>query len=64
MESEGERGQPVITGTLLEGSVSTPESNQGRTTMSRKQIIVPLGMDETSEWCNSFVLVLKANSKR
>ena len=26
-------------------------------------IIVPLGVDEMAEWCNSFVLVPKANSK-
>ena len=26
-------------------------------------IITPLGVDETAEWCNSFVLVPKANSK-
>ena len=26
-------------------------------------IITPLGVDETSEWCNSFVLVPKANGK-
>ena len=26
-------------------------------------IITPPGVDETAEWCNSFVLVLKANSK-
>ena len=25
--------------------------------------IVPLGMDETLEWCNSFVLVPKVNGK-
>ena len=25
--------------------------------------VIPLGIDETSEWCNSFVLVPKANSK-
>ena len=26
-------------------------------------IITPLGVDETAEWCNSFVLVPKANGK-
>ena len=26
-------------------------------------IIMPLGVDETAEWCNSFVLVPKANGK-
>ena len=26
-------------------------------------IITPLGVDETAEWCNSFVLVAKANGK-
>ena len=26
-------------------------------------IFTPLGVDETVEWCNSFVLVPKANSK-
>ena len=27
------------------------------------QIIVPFGMGEILEWCNSFVLVSKANGK-
>ena len=26
-------------------------------------IITPLGVDETAEWCNSFVLVSKANGE-
>ena len=26
-------------------------------------IITPLGVDETAEWCNSFVLVSKVNGK-
>ena len=26
-------------------------------------IITPLGVDETAEWCNSFVLLPKANGK-
>ena len=29
----------------------------------KQQIIVPLCVDETSEWCNSFVLFPKANTK-
>ena len=29
----------------------------------QKQQIVTLGMNETSEWCNSYVLVPKANDK-
>ena len=29
----------------------------------KQQIIVSLGVDETSEWCISFVLVPKANGK-
>ena len=31
--------------------------------IQRQQIIVPLGVDMTSKWCNSFMLVPKANSK-
>ena len=31
--------------------------------LQKKQIIVPLDADETSEWCSSFVLVPKANVK-
>ena len=31
--------------------------------LQKQQIIVPLGMDETSEWCNSFVLISKVNCK-
>ena len=29
--------------------------------LKKKQIIVPLGIDEMSECCNSFILVPKAN---
>ena len=29
----------------------------------RQDIITPLGMDETAKWCNSFILVPKANGK-
>ena len=31
--------------------------------LQRQDIIAPLGMDETVEWCNSFILVPKANDK-
>ena len=31
--------------------------------LQKQWIIVPLGVDETLEWCNSFVIVLKANNK-
>ena len=31
--------------------------------LQRMGIITPLGVDELAEWCNSFVLVLKANGK-
>ena len=31
--------------------------------LQQMDIITPLGVDETAEWCNSFVLVPKANSK-
>ena len=31
--------------------------------LQRMDIITPLGVDETAEWCNSFVLVPKANGK-
>ena len=31
--------------------------------LQKQDIIVPLGVDETVEWCNSFVLVPKANWK-
>ena len=31
--------------------------------LQEKDIIMPLGVDETSEWSNSFVLVPKANGK-
>ena len=31
--------------------------------LQKMDIITPLGVDETAEWCNSFVLVPKANSK-
>ena len=31
--------------------------------LSKQQIIVYIDVDETSEWCNSFMLVLKANGK-
>ena len=31
--------------------------------LQKMDIITPLEVDETAEWCNSFVLVPKANSK-
>ena len=31
--------------------------------LQRMDIITPLGVDEMAEWCNSFVLVPKANGK-
>ena len=31
--------------------------------LQRMDIITSLGVDETAEWCNSFVLVPKANGK-
>ena len=31
--------------------------------LQQLDIITPLGVDKTSEWCNSFVLVSKANGK-
>ena len=31
--------------------------------LQKQQIIIPLDFDETSEWCNSFMLVPKANGK-
>ena len=31
--------------------------------LQEMDIITPLGVDKTSEWCNSFVLVPKANGK-
>ena len=31
--------------------------------LQKQYIIAPLGIDETSEWCKSFVLVAKANGK-
>ena len=31
--------------------------------LQKMDIITPLGVDKTAEWCNSFVLLPKANSK-
>ena len=31
--------------------------------LQKLDIITPLGLDKTAEWCNSFVLVPKANGK-
>ena len=31
--------------------------------LQEMDIITPLGVDETAEWCNSFVLVPKANGR-
>ena len=31
--------------------------------LQKMDIITPLGVDKTAEWCNSFVLVPKANGK-
>ena len=42
-------------------TTGTPEEDIER--LQRQQIIVPLDMDEASEWCNNFVLVPKVNGK-
>ena len=31
--------------------------------LQKQQVIVPLGVDEMSEWCNSFIIVSKTNGK-
>ena len=31
--------------------------------LQKQQVIVPLGLDETSEWCIGFVLVPRANGR-
>ena len=31
--------------------------------LQRKDLIAPLGVDETAVWCNSFILVPKANGR-
>ena len=31
--------------------------------LQKMDIITPLGVDETVDWCNSFILVSKANGK-
>ena len=35
----------------------------GGTGVQKMNIITPLGLDEMAEWCNSFMLVPKANGK-
>ena len=32
--------------------------------LQKQDIIAPLGVDETAEWCNSFVLVPKTNGSK
>ena len=36
---------------------------QGLDRLQKQQVIVPSDVDETSKWCNSFLLVLKTNVK-
>ena len=46
------------------GSTCTQRTPQDELdTLQEQKIIVPLGVHDTLEWCNSFVLVSKANSK-
>ena len=42
---------------------STAIQERIKVTAKVKQIIVSLRVDETSEWCNSFVVVLKPKGK-
>ena len=46
-----------------EGSICTPEPLQELERLQKYQIIVLLVIEEASEWCNSFILVPKANGK-
>ena len=41
--------------------LESPNEELGR--LQGQQIIVALGVEKTSEWCNSFMLVLKVNDK-
>ena len=52
----------TITGTHQESSECFPGSPQGVAGETKNQSMIgPLGVDETLEWCNSFLLYLKAN---
>ena len=57
-------GQQAIPGASKIHGIDATKTFQGRVERLQKQdIIAPLGVDETSEWCNSFMLVPKANGK-
>ena len=44
--------------------ICTPKTVLGGVRKATKiDIIAPLGVDESSEWCNSLVIVPKANGK-
>ena len=48
---------------VKDGSCPYQVSSRRVAYVQKKKILVSLDMDETSEWCNSFTLVPKANSK-
>ena len=45
------------------GICATKTLQGGVEKATKQDIIAPLGVDETAQWCNSFVLVPKANGK-
>ena len=54
--------QQAIPGAPETHGVCTTKTFQGGAEKATKQdIIAPLGVDKTAEWCNSFVLVPKTN---
>ena len=60
----GEGRQVTISGNPQESTVCSPGTFQGELDrIQQEQIIVPMGMDETSEWYTNFFLVPKANRK-
>ena len=64
IQAVGEKGQPPIPGLIYEGDIHTTIATQRQTAqIAKTTIIVSIHVNETSEWCNSFILVPKANGQ-
>ena len=64
IQAAGERGQQPISSLPRRVVYALQEPiKEELERLKRKQQIVPIDIDKMSEWCNSIVLVPKANSK-
>ena len=64
IQAAGERGKLPLSSPAQKVSLCTTRATKRRAGLAAKQqILVPPGIDETSEWHNRFLLIPKANGK-